>query len=81
MLILLLFFLNCVYCKYFYNHIIKTDFKSVNELSNIMTSKNYFDLYLEGEADNVTYDPCLNDSLLYPFKLVTIVNLLLHYYL
>tara|TARA_B100000212_G_C27054203_1_gene396971 strand:+ start:31 stop:525 length:495 start_codon:yes stop_codon:yes gene_type:complete len=70
MLILLLFFLNCAYCKYFYNHIIKTDFKSVNELSNIMTSKNYFDLYLEEvKADNITYDPCLNDSLLeYPFE-------------
>ena len=70
MLILLLLFFNCAYCKHFYNHIIKTDFKSINELNNIMTSKNYFDLYLEEvKADNITYNPCLNDSLLeYPFE-------------
>ena len=70
MILLLLFFFHCVYCKYFYNHIIKTELKSVNELTNIMTSKKYFDLYLEEvKADNIVYDPCLNDSLLeYPFK-------------
>jgi hypothetical protein len=35
-----------------------------------MTSKKYFDLYLEEtKADNITYDPCLNSSLLeYPFE-------------
>ena len=70
MILLLLLFFHCVYCKYFYNHIIKTELKSVNELTNIMTSKKYFDLYLEEvKADNIVYDPCLNDSLLeYPFK-------------
>jgi len=71
MILLLLFFFHCVYCKYTYNHIIKTDFKSSVELNDIMSSKKYFDLYLEEvNADNIVFDPCFNTTNLeFPFKI------------
>ena len=71
MILLLLLFFHCVYCKYTYNHIIKTDFKSSVELNDIMSSKKYFDLYLEEvDADNIIFDPCFNNTNLeFPFKI------------
>ena len=51
-------FINLTYSKYVYNHVIKTDFTSQTELINIMSSKQYYEYYLEEvNAFDIIYNP------------------------
>ena len=62
-----LFFI-CAFGKFTCHHVIKTDFTSKSELMNIMTSKDYYNYYLEEvKADNITFKPeCKGNKLNYP---------------
>jgi len=64
-------FINLTYSKYIYNHIIKTDFTSQTDLINIMSSKQYYEYYLEEvNAFDVTYNPVVWDKDLNIYQII-----------
>jgi hypothetical protein len=62
MLLILLFLIN-VSGKFMFNHIIKTNYTSIDNVYSIMRSKQYFDLYLkEVKANNINFIPIIKDK-------------------